>query len=79
METKIKETIPLWLAVAITVVVSLPFGLWLDNIGGNLNRRRVWCAAENVVECGAAAATAAGRVFSRLDQLSEPKRTSTPD
>jgi hypothetical protein len=37
METKIKETIPLWLAVAITVVVSLPFGLWLDNIGGNLN------------------------------------------
>lgn len=30
METKIKETIPLWLAVAITVVVSLPFGLYLD-------------------------------------------------
>jgi len=25
-----KETIPLWLAVAITVVVSLPFGLYLD-------------------------------------------------
>jgi hypothetical protein len=24
-----KDTIPLWLAVAITVVVSLPFGLWL--------------------------------------------------
>jgi len=24
-----KNTIPLWLAVAITVVVSLPFGLWL--------------------------------------------------
>lgn len=37
METKTKETIPLWLAVAITVVVSLPFGLWLDNIGGNLS------------------------------------------
>jgi hypothetical protein len=26
---KIKETIPLWLAVAITVLVSIPFGLWL--------------------------------------------------
>lgn len=26
-----KETIPLWLAVAITVVVSLPFGLYLGN------------------------------------------------
>lgn len=26
---KVKETIPLWLAVAITVVVSLPFGLLL--------------------------------------------------
>jgi hypothetical protein len=36
METKIKETIPLWLAVAITVVVSLPFGLYLDNISGDL-------------------------------------------
>jgi hypothetical protein len=30
METETKETIPLWLAVAITVVVSLPFGLYLD-------------------------------------------------
>lgn len=36
METRIKETIPLWLAVAITVVVSLPFGLYLDNISGDL-------------------------------------------
>jgi hypothetical protein len=27
---EVKNTIPLWLAVAITVVVSLPFGLWLD-------------------------------------------------
>jgi hypothetical protein len=27
-----KNTIPLWLAVAITVVVSLPFGIWLDKI-----------------------------------------------
>lgn len=26
-----KNTIPLWLAVAITVVVSLPFGLWLGS------------------------------------------------
>lgn len=30
METKTKETIPLYLAVAITVVVSLPFGLFLS-------------------------------------------------
>ncbi len=30
METK--NTIPLWLAVAITVVVSLPFGIWLGKI-----------------------------------------------
>lgn len=26
---KTRDTIPLWLAVAITVVVSLPFGIWL--------------------------------------------------
>jgi hypothetical protein len=26
----VQNRIPLWLAVAITVVVSLPFGLWLD-------------------------------------------------
>jgi hypothetical protein len=25
-----KNTVPMWLAVAITVVISLPFGLWLD-------------------------------------------------
>ena len=31
MEQQTKETVPLWLAVAITVVVSLPFGLWLGN------------------------------------------------
>lgn len=30
METK--NTIPLWLAVAITVVVALPFGIWLDKL-----------------------------------------------
>ena len=29
METETRNTIPLWLAVAITIVVSLPFGLWL--------------------------------------------------
>src|SRR5674476_1329125 len=29
VETETKNTVPLWLAVAITVVVSLPFGLWL--------------------------------------------------
>jgi hypothetical protein len=27
-----KNTIPLWLAVAITVVVSLPFGIWLGKV-----------------------------------------------
>jgi hypothetical protein len=27
-----KNTIPLWLAVAITVCVSLPFGIWLDKL-----------------------------------------------
>ena len=27
-----RDTIPLWLASAITVVVSLPFGLWLGNL-----------------------------------------------
>ena len=30
METK--NTIPLWLAVAITVIVALPFGIWLDKL-----------------------------------------------
>jgi len=30
VETETKERIPLWLAGAITVVVSLPFGLYLD-------------------------------------------------
>jgi hypothetical protein len=29
VETETKSTIPLWLAVAITVCVSLPFGIWL--------------------------------------------------
>ncbi|HEX8940550.1 MAG TPA: DUF1097 domain-containing protein [Candidatus Limnocylindrales bacterium] len=31
METETRNTIPLWLAVAITVCVSLPFGIWLGN------------------------------------------------
>jgi hypothetical protein len=31
-ETETKNTIPLWLAVAITVVVALPFGIWLDKL-----------------------------------------------
>jgi hypothetical protein len=31
VETETKSTIPLWLAVAITVCVSLPFGIWLGN------------------------------------------------
>jgi hypothetical protein len=31
-ETETKNTIPLWLAVAITVVVSLPFGIWLSKV-----------------------------------------------
>jgi hypothetical protein len=32
VETETKNTIPLWLAVAITVVVALPFGVWLDKL-----------------------------------------------
>src|SRR5664279_3350145 len=31
VETETKDTIPLWLAVAITVCVALPFGIWLGN------------------------------------------------
>ncbi len=30
-QAETKDTIPLWLAVAITVCVSLPFGIWLGN------------------------------------------------
>jgi hypothetical protein len=33
-----KDTIPLWLAVAITVFVSMPFGLWLGKYNFTL-----WC------------------------------------
>ena len=32
VETETKNTIPLWLAVAITVCVSLPFGIWLGKL-----------------------------------------------
>lgn len=38
-ETQYKETIPLWLAVAITVLISVPFSLWLG--GWNF---AVWCS-----------------------------------
>jgi hypothetical protein len=38
-ETQYKETIPLWVAVAITVLVSVPFSLWLG--GWNF---AVWCS-----------------------------------
>ena len=31
VQQETKDTIPLWLAVAITVVVSLPFGVWLGS------------------------------------------------
>jgi hypothetical protein len=31
MQEETKDTIPLWLAVAITVCVALPFGIWLGN------------------------------------------------
>jgi hypothetical protein len=34
-----KDTVPLWLAVALTVVVSLPLGLWLGRFNIAL-----WCA-----------------------------------
>ncbi len=36
--TVMKDTIPLWLAVAITVLVSMPFGLWLGKFNFTL-----WC------------------------------------
>ena len=34
-----KETIPLWLAVAVTVLISMPFGLWLGKFNFTL-----WCS-----------------------------------
>ncbi len=37
--TQVKETIPLWLAVAITVLLAVPFSLWL----GGFNFA-VWCS-----------------------------------
>ena len=38
-QAKVVETIPLWLAVAITVLVSMPFGLWLGKYNFTM-----WCA-----------------------------------
>lgn len=35
----IRETIPLWLAVALTVLVAMPFGLWFGKYNFTL-----WCA-----------------------------------
>lgn len=34
-----KETVPLWLAVALTVLISMPFGLWLGEFNFTL-----WCS-----------------------------------
>lgn len=44
METETKDTIPLWLAVAITVCVALPFGLWLVKIDPNLTNIPIWAS-----------------------------------
>ena len=44
METETKDTIPLWLAVAITVCVALPFGLWLTKIDPNLTNIPIWAS-----------------------------------
>lgn len=45
-ETKVetKDTIPLWLGVAITVCVALPFGLWLEQINPNLKSLPIWAS-----------------------------------
>lgn len=44
METETKDTIPLWLAVAITVCVALPFGIWLTKIDPNLTNIPIWAS-----------------------------------
>ncbi|MFI5261401.1 MAG: DUF1097 domain-containing protein [Candidatus Limnocylindrales bacterium] len=44
METETKETIPLWLAVAITVCVALPFGIWVTNINKDLVNIPIWAS-----------------------------------
>lgn len=38
-QVEVKDRVPLWLAVAITVFVSMPFGLWLGKWNFTL-----WCA-----------------------------------
>ena len=35
----VRETIPMWLAIALTLVVSMPFGLWLGKFNFTL-----WCS-----------------------------------
>jgi hypothetical protein len=44
VETETKNTIPLWLAVAITVCVALPFGIWLEQINPNLKSLPIWAS-----------------------------------
>ncbi len=44
METETKDTIPLWLAVAITVCVSLPFGIWVSQINKDLTNIPIWAS-----------------------------------
>jgi Protein of unknown function (DUF1097) len=39
-----KNTIPLWLAVAITVCVALPFGIWVSQINKDLTNIPIWAA-----------------------------------
>jgi len=44
METETKDTIPLWLAVAITVCVALPFGIWVSQINKDLTNIPIWAS-----------------------------------
>jgi len=44
VETEKKDTIPLWLAVAITVCVALPFGIWVSQIDPKLNNIPIWAS-----------------------------------
>ena len=44
METETKDTIPLWLAVAITVCVALPFGIWVSQINKDLVNIPIWAS-----------------------------------
>jgi hypothetical protein len=39
-----KNTIPLWLAVAITVCVALPFGIWVSQIDSRLINIPIWAS-----------------------------------